>query len=657
MKTGLGDVDFGEDFFWQNSVEILRLGGWKLNLLTKEIQWSRVTREIHGVEKDYIPELSEAIGFYSTKEPGRKAIQSAIKHSRETGVPWDLECRFVSAKGQEMWVRTLGHPIRDSEGEVVGLKGIMQDISDYKNALSSAIRYETDLEQQKYALDEHAIVSIGDVLGNILYVNDKFCQISGYSREELLGQNHRIVSSGHQDAAFWTSFWTVIKRGETFRGEICNRAKDGNLYWVDSSVVPHWDNHGNIDRFISIRADVTQRKLAEEQQRSLEKNIRQMQKMEAIGQLVGGIAHDFNNILAVTNGYASLLKLELQSSNAPRLEGYAENIEVAGNRAKALVQKMLAFARGGLEVSGSACVGAAFKEFEDIIRPVIPAMTQVSIETANEDLSVALSSISLSQILMNLCINANDAIIDGGKISISAKLVDCVENSCNSCGKRFSGEYVELLVEDNGAGISADEQKRIFEPFYTTKDVGRGTGMGLSVVHGIVHGAHGHIALKSSEEFGSQFSIYLPRASGAEQDTQTIEKIQSKGEMGRRIRLMLVDDEEAILQMLTQFFLHKGFEVKTSASAREAYQAITEDQEGVDVLITDISMPGESGLDLCKSLKEIRPQLPIIAMTGYNERVTSLSYQSEQFNGFVSKPIALEDLLGQVVKLQKVYSE
>ncbi len=653
MRTLVDDVNFGDDLFWNECVESLRLGAWKLDLRTEEVLWSRVTREIHGVDDAYQPVIDEAINFYSTKEPGRKAITSAIKHTRETGAPWDLECRFVSATGQEMWVRTLGYAIRDEAGEVVALKGVFQDISDYKGALSAVIQYETDLKQQKDALDEHAIVSIGDTLGGILYVNKKFCEVSGYSSEELLGQNHRIVSSGQHDKSFWESFWGTLERGETFQGEICNRKKDGSLYWVDSSIVPHFDNHGKIDRYISIRTDITKRKLAEEQQRALEKNIQQMQKMEAIGQLVGGIAHDFNNILAVTNGYASLLKLELQHSSTPKLGGYAENIEVAGNRAKALVQKMLAFARGGLEESGSVVVGEAFAEFEGIIRPVIPAMTQVEVRTPREHVSVALSSISLSQILMNLCINANDAIVDGGKISISAHLDQFVSSHCNSCGKQFDGRYAVFEIEDDGTGISVSEQKRIFEPFYTTKDVGRGSGMGLSVVHGIVHGAQGHITLESNEDFGSRFSIYLPVDPGEVQEAAPGIEREISGGVGPQINVVLVDDESAILEMLAQFFLRNSFNVATYSSAGEAYEAITETGKDVDVLVTDISMPGESGLDLCKSLKQVRPHLPIIAMTGYNERVTSHSYKAELFDGFVNKPIALDDLLTQVVKLHK----
>ncbi len=284
------------------------IGDWQLNLQTKAIYWSPLTKRIHGVANDYEPELESAINFYSEQEPGRLAITQAVNTAIEEGKPWDLECRFFTATGLPLWVRAIGHVIKDEQGEVKGLAGYLQDISSYKFAIEESRKVRKELEYQQYALDRHAIVSISDTQGNILYANDKFVDISGYSLNELLGQNHNIVNSQYHDKVFWRRLWRTIRSGNVFREDICNLNKQGEIYWVDSTIVPHIDEQGRIDSYISIRTDITEQKNTEKQTLILEESMRQMQKMESLGELVGGIAHDFNNILSVTLGFSQLLQ-------------------------------------------------------------------------------------------------------------------------------------------------------------------------------------------------------------------------------------------------------------------------------------------------------------------------------------------------------------
>ncbi len=637
MRTLVDDVNFGDDLFWNECVESLRLGAWKLDLRTEEVLWSRVTREIHGVDDAYQPVIDEAINFYSTKEPGRKAITSAIKHTRETGAPWDLECRFVSATGQEMWVRTLGYAIRDEAGEVVALKGVFQDISDYKGALSAVIQYETDLKQQKDALDEHAIVSIGDTLGGILYVNKKFCEVSGYSSEELLGQNHRIVSSGQHDKSFWESFWGTLERGETFQGEICNRKKDGSLYWVDSSIVPHFDNHGKIDRYISIRTDITKRKLAEEQQRALEKNIQQMQKMEAIGQLVGGIAHDFNNILAAILGYTEICLLDTTDENVKK---GLKKVQEAGHRATNLVNQILTFSRQSEVAPQPVNIRQILQEALKLLRATLPSSIEIR-QNIQSDSSTVADPTQMHQVIMNLCSNGGHAMeISGGVLSVDLVEIDSASVPTSVANGSNTSRFIKLIVADTGTGMTEEIASRVFDPFFTTKEIGRGTGMGLSIVHGIISRYHGSIHLETAIGKGTTVTVFFPIVEEAEQIEVDEDKQLTVGEE----RILFIDDEEVQTEFSKDLLERLGYSVETETSSKNALAIFKDNPGAFDIVITDMTMPNLSGDELSREILSIRPDIPIILCTGYSQKISKTKALEMGIKGFIHKPFSIEQM-------------
>lgn len=629
------------------------IGYWQLQLADESLFWSENTRKIHEVGSEFQPELTTAINFYSNQEPGRKAITEAIEGAIEYQKAWDIECKLITAKGKQIWVRSTGEVIIDDVDRVVAIHGFIQDVSAYMNALEASQLYKRDLEYQQYALDRHSIVSIADTHGQILYANDKFVEVSGYLLSELLGNNHRILNSGVHEPAFWQSFWKRISAGENIREEICNRSKRGELYWVDSSVVPHFDENGQIDCYISIRTDITDRKRQEEKQRELERALQQAQKMEVVGQMVGGIAHDFNNILAVVVGYGELLQRMIQKQGLATEQKYIDQVVKSSHRAKDLVARLLSFSRGSDEQNELISIAKALEDFQGFIRPVLPSFIELTIDIEDDSQEVLFNYTSLSQILMNLAVNARDAMPSGGRLMLSVKVVTLDDGAhCSSCFSRFLGQCVLIKVSDTGTGIDPLIARKLFEPFFSTKDVGKGSGVGLSMVHGLVHGAGGHITVESSEQ-GSAIGVYLPvieqdralELADIEDNRTVLTDFQSDK------TIFIVDDEQDITEMLSGCLQNSGLNVERYSSAEHLLDDLLLKNKHCDLLVTDITMPVFTGSDIAIMVQQSGRKLPVVAMSGYNESVNEYNYQKAGFAAYLDKPISPANFIAVVQRL------
>jgi PAS domain S-box-containing protein len=360
-----------------------------------------------------------------------------------------------------------------------------------------------ELREFKHALDAHAIVAVTDLQGRITYANDMFCSISRYPREELLGQDHRIINSGHHSKAFFTELWRTILAGYIWKGEIQNRAKDGTCYWVDTTIVPLLDGDGKPRQFVAIRADITQRKLGEEA-------LRQSQRLESLGVLAGGVAHDFNNLLTSIMGNCNLVAMGLPAASP--VHTYLGQIEKASARAADLTRQMLAYA-------GKGQIAIAKVDLNWLLLGMKPLMEASAFKAANLrfDLASHLPEImgdpsQLQQIIMNLITNAWEAIgADGGTITVRTGEREVEQEVLNPAAPAIPihpGRYVTLEVVDTGCGMPPDLLNRIFDPFFSTKFMGR--GLGLSALLGILRGHGGSIQVHSEPGQGSTFRLFLP---------------------------------------------------------------------------------------------------------------------------------------------------
>ena len=492
-----------------------------------------------------------------------------------------------------------------------------------------AARALKDLEDFKRALDEHAIVAITDGHGRITYVNDKFCAISRFSREELLGQDHRILNSGHHPKAFMKDLWATILAGRVWKGEIKNRAKDGSCYWVEATIVPFLGEDGAPVRFVSIRADITQRKADED-------GLRQSQKLESLGILAGGIAHDFNNLLTSILGNANLGALHLPAESPAR--SYLEQIEKASLRAADLTRQLLAFAgKGRLQM------------MEVDLNRIVEEMTQLMTVSVSKkalvryDLAPGLPCISadpsqMQQLVMNLITNASEAIGEdrSGLITVRTGLQMLDETSLAGLLPSLPldpGRYVTLEVSDTGCGMSRDVQDRIFDPFYTTKITGR--GLGLSAMLGILRGHCGSLKVYSEVGRGSMFKVFLPSVEDPEGQIPAPDPRPAWTGHGL---LLLVDDEPGARAVARAMAEGLGFQVVEAADGREAL-ALFELRHGeLDLVLMDLTMPHLDGHQAFLQMRAVDASVPVILTSGYSEEEVLREFLGRGLAGFLAKP-------------------
>lgn len=513
----------------------------------------------------------------------------------------------------------------------------MSDPISDKNELTDA-EAAKELVDLKFALDQSAIVAITDNAGKINYVNDKFCAISKYSREELIGQDHRIINSGYHSKEFFRQLWKEIASGRVWRGELRNRAKDGTFYWVDTTIVPFLGAAGKPLRYIAIRYEITKRKMAEEQ-------LLRSQRMESIGTLAGGIAHDFNNILSPILMAAGMLRTKPLDDDAKRwIELITENTE----RGAALVQQVLTFARGMSGERISVQVKHILKDLLRVLEEILPKSIAVERNIPPDLWTITADPTQMQQVFINLCINARDAMPQGGKLTIKAENIDVISDELRSIGLT-ENRYVKVVVSDTGMGMTDDVVQQIFDPFFTTKEIGKGTGLGLSTVITIVKDHNGVIDVKSEPLKGSAFAVFLPAARSGETENDVQDEHETL--KGGTETVLVVDDEENIREAARSVLTHFGYTVLTAAGSTEALEIVG--SNNVDLVVTDISMPGMDGVSLIGELKKMRPELKAIAMSGSIDDEISDRMNEFGITSRISKPFLPETLIDEISAVLK----
>ena len=548
-----------------------------------------------------------------------------------------LEYRICTAGGKEKWVWEQGSGVFSQDGEVLALEGFISDITDRKQAEEERARLAAAIEQA----DETVVITDRD--GTIQYVNPAFERITGYAKTEAIGLNPRVLKSGKHNDAFYKELWNTVSGGETWKGHFINKKKNGGLYEEEATITPVKSDDDTIVNFVAVKRDVTQ-------ELRLEDQIRQAQKMEAIGTLAGGIAHDFNNILGGIMGYTELAMGEPTGST--KTAGYLSEALKSADRARTLVKQILTFSRRTKQESKPLQPDLIIKEACKLLRASLPSTIVLRQQLYGSGTLIMGDPTHIYQIVMNLCTNAHHAMREsGGVLDVGLQPVDLApEDLPQYPGLQQEGAYLKLSVSDTGCGISQAHLDRIFDPYFTTKEKGEGTGLGLSVVDGIVKGLGGAIKVTSEEGRGTTFDVLFPRL---------IAKIAASPEEGAaqplprgKETILFVDDEETLRFTGAQMLHQLGYRVVLAANAAEALEIFLDKRDSLDLVITDKTMPKMTGFELARAIKNLRPDIPIVLCTGYSEKEDMAVGEAIGISQFVMKPLrkkALAETVRQVL--------
>jgi hypothetical protein len=486
-----------------------------------------------------------------------------------------------------------------------------------------------------------------DQAGRISYLNPRVEFTFGYRRDELIGQPVEILMPlgratahvAHRDGFLAHPFVRPMGIGMDLAG----RRKDGSEFPVDISLFPVETPDG--PRVFATIFDITARKSAENQ-------LLQTQKLESIGRLAGGIAHDFNNVLFAIQGYAELLAEDLAPDRRARLDPdealrNVEAIGAAATRAASLTAQLLAFSRQQVVLPVVLELNAAIEAVEPMLRRLIGENVRLVVRTSPDTGRLRMGRGQVDQILMNLVINARDAMPDGGTITIEAGNVDLDAAYVEEHPDVVPGPFVQVSVSDTGPGMSPETRTHAFEPFFTTKPIGKGTGLGLATIYGIVQQAGGHIWLASEPGTGLSFRIYLPRTDAPAPATSAERPEQAPAGAGT---LLVVEDEASVREMTTTLLRRAGYEVHAVANGAAALQRLQELREPIDVLISDVVMPGMSGIELAERVLDRFPKAGVVLLSGYTAETLDLERVVSRGAIFLSKPIPTDELLAAVAR-------
>lgn len=503
---------------------------------------------------------------------------------------------------------------------------------------------ENELRRLTTAIDQSPeTVVITDTTATIQYVNPSFEKTTGYTRKEAIGQNPNILKSDVQNPTVYRQMWEMLTEGKTWEGQLTNKKKDGTLYTEEVSISPVRAPDGTITNYVAVKRDITEELARDEQ-------MKQAQKMEAVGQLAGGIAHDFNNILQAILGFSELLQLSMSDSTEQQKTNVTE-IQNAAKHAADLTRQLLVFSRKQPVSFAPNDLNSIVKNIQSFIESIIGESIRLQSHIQPKPLPIHGDARQLERAILNIVINARDAMPQGGTLTLETSHATFSKEYADANPKIHAGEFACLRIADSGVGMTQKVVEHIFEPFFSTKAPGKGTGLGLAAFYGIIQEHKGWVNVYSEPDQGTVFKIYLPLrnsspmpAPQAERPNRLIQKV------GAGQSILLVEDDPAIRSIADNVLSKSGYQVTTASSAEEAEQLFRSCDGNVALLVSDFILPKMNGGELAALLTDLKPDLPVIICSGYaGDRVNRINLERKGFT-FLEKPYSIVNLLALVQK-------
>jgi PAS domain S-box-containing protein len=563
--------------------------------------------------------------------PGR-LLDTAAREGRCEAEGWR-----VRKDGSRFWASVVIDAIRSDKGALLGFAKVTRDITERREALRTISESERQFRLLVAGVADYALFML-DPNGLIVSWNSGAQRIKGYTEEEIIGQHFSKFYTEADRAAGVPAraLYTAAEEGR-FETEAWRVRKDGAMFWANVVIDPIRDEHGRLIGFAKITKDITERRNAQLALQEAQNQRAQAQKMDALGQLTGGVAHDFNNLLMVIGGHIHTLKRAV--ADDAKLARAAEAISLAAERGEALTRQLLTFARRQTVNPTVLDVAAKIEEFRKMLASLIGGSTRLIVTLEPDLWRIKADANELEVALVNLALNARDAMPGGGVISLTAANV-VLSKADTPAG--IAGEFVALRINDTGAGIAPDVLPKVFDPFFTTKGVNKGSGLGLSQVHGFAHQSGGTVAIDSKLGHGTTVTIYLPRSQEEARGVDTQDDVESAGSG----KVLIVEDNPEVLGVSVSMLEQLGYDVHAASDATGALAAV--ENESFDIVISDIVMPGSmDGTALASAIRARKPDLPVLLMTGYSPGLA----QVETDFAILRKPFQVSDLGRTITRL------
>jgi two-component system cell cycle sensor histidine kinase/response regulator CckA len=633
--------ELGSRQLWELILEKCHVGAWSMNLVSGILYHTLEQDRLFGYDKPVDDWGYERFRNHVIPED-RKFVDKLFNGILATSEEWDTEFRILRKDGLIRWLSTSGAAMKDEQGKTVCISGISRDITEQKAA---RIEHESFQAKMEYALENsHVGVWDLDLKKNMVTRTLEHDRIFGY--ETLLPKWTTESFFEHLDpedlAMVRSEYRKAMSDKSDFKLECRIRKVNGQTGWISLAGTYKFNKDNEDPHVVGIVQDITDRKQAELDGKKLQTQLQQSQKMEMVGQLAGGIAHDFNNVLAVILGNTEIMMRQLDNRH-PFFENL-DSIRHSVNRSAEMIGHLLAFARKQVWHPQLIDIEEELQKIHAMLRKLIRENIRLELRLENRHPMVKIDPSHLVQIITNLCINSRDAIISDGNIIIETRIVkdsECRHLEPGSC--ELSGECVMISISDTGRGIDKEDLPHIFEPFYTTKETGKGSGLGLAVVYGIVKQNKGGIDCHSESGKGTKIDIYFPKSASDE----LIRKIQPADYNEKRCNeaVLLVEDEPHIMKIISNLLENIGLQVLTAESAEKALTVFHEHRENISIVISDIVLPGINGVQLSRNLRNEKRNLKFIFMSGYGSDAIGNYGEFKYGENFISKPFSSKDFL------------
>ncbi len=591
---------------------IAKVGGWEFDLRTKARFWSRETCRILEIDPPVTPPLEQTLDYRFYAPTVRQMVQAAAQAAVEHGTPFDLEVPMITTKGRPIWVRDQCSVVME-DGKAVKLTGVFQDITERKHA-EEALRVSE--ERLRMGLDSANIAVFSQDM-DLRYVWMHQAQL-GFTSESVVGHSDDELLPPVAAKQVVELKRRVLESGLKERAEVSIRS-DGQIFVYDMVVGPLRDGNGTIIGITGASLDITDRK-------RLETQLRQSQKMESLGLLAGGVAHDMNNVLGAILGLASV-HLETQPTESPAHQAFSTIVK-ACTRGGDLIGSLLSFARQGLAEEKDLDMNNLVRDEVRLLERTTLAKVRLEMDLATDLRPIRGDASALTHVLMNLCLNAVHAMPDNGTLILRTRNVDT--------------HWIEVQVEDNGAGMTKEILEKALDPFFTTKGHGKGTGLGLSIVHSTVMAHHGQMEIQSEPGQGTRVMLRFPVCKAKTLESE-IPPSPLKGPARVSLKVLLVDDDELIQTSVRTILEVLGHTVSTALRGEEAL-ALLETGYEPDVVILDLNMPGLGGAGTLPRLRALRPSVPILIATGRADQTAVSLVEAYPHVTLMSKPFGMKEL-------------